>query len=105
MNLIKVLSFFWIGFIAISAHSQHKGFIKNENNTIHFKTYGKGEPLLIINGGSGMNSDGFQSLAKTLSNTNQVIIYDQRGTGQSKVTKVNSESIRLDLMISRAGQF
>ncbi len=46
-----------------------------------------------------MNSNGFISLAKIIGKSNQAIIYDQRGTGQSKMLRVDSTNITMDLMV------
>ncbi len=73
--------------------------IVSGDNTIHLKIFGEGEPILIINGGPGMNSNGFVGLAKIIGKSNQAIIYDQRGTGQSKMLKINYATITLDSMI------
>ncbi len=70
-----------------------------EHSTIHLKTYGKGTPILIINGGPGMNSNGFKTLAKAIGKSNKAIIYDQRGTGQSKALDINANTITMDLMV------
>ena len=71
-----------------------EGFaVNNDGSKTYYKTFGKGEPLLIINGGPGMNSNGFEDMAKTLGENQQTIIYDQRGTGKSKLSKLDSKSI------------
>lgn len=54
---------------------------------------------MIINGGPGMNSTGFVDLAKRLSKSNQVIIYDQRGNGKSTLVLINKSTVTMDLMI------
>ncbi|MBL7773021.1 MAG: alpha/beta hydrolase [Chitinophagaceae bacterium] len=65
----------------------------------NYRVFGHGQPILIINGGPGMNSDGFATLAKTIADLGyQTIIYDQRGTGGSKLTAVNSKTITMNLM-------
>ncbi|WP_158655342.1 alpha/beta fold hydrolase [Flavivirga eckloniae] len=79
--------------------SQIEQNIISEDNIIHYTTYGKGEPILIINGGPGMNSEGFKHLAKIIGKTNKAIIYDQRGTGQSKMSEINTSTITMDLMV------
>lgn len=67
--------------------------------TTHYQMFGKGEPILIINGGPGMNSNGFADMAKTISQLGYTtIIYDQRGTGKSVLEKVDSTTITMDLM-------
>ncbi|MEP1306942.1 MAG: alpha/beta hydrolase [Balneola sp.] len=77
---------------------QESRFIEQDGNTIHYRVFGEGIPILIINGGPGMNSDGFAGLAETLGKSYKTIIYDQRGTGKSKLNRVNSETISLELM-------
>lgn len=47
-----------------------------------------------------MNSEGFIELAKELSKKNTTIIYDQRGTGKSKLETINSATINIDLMVA-----
>ena len=66
---------------------------------VYYKTFGKGKPLLIINGGPGMNSQGFEGLAKQLSRNNKTIIYDQRGTGKSVLKTLDTNTITLERMI------
>lgn len=65
---------------------------------IHYKCFGKGEPLLIINGGPGLDCAGFIPLAKMLATNYRTIIYDQRGTGQSSIPKPDKTTVTLDLM-------
>lgn len=85
--------------ICLSTLAQKGQTIQLENSTLHFKTFGKGEPILIINGGPGMNSEGFASLAKELGKSYLAIIYDQRGTGKSKIETISSATITMDLMV------
>ena len=81
--------------------SQQSGMVMSADSTaIFYRTFGTGKPLLIINGGPGMNSDGFQGLATTLSENFRTIIFDQRGTGKSVLKKVDSTTITMELMIS-----
>ena len=83
----------------IIVYGQDEGIIKNGNNKIHYRTFGKGLPILIINGGPGMNSDGFAGLAAQLGKDYQTIIYDQRGTGKSTVENPDSTNITMKLMV------
>ena len=85
--------------VCLHSIAQTEGLIQNKNASIYYRTYGKGNPLLIINGGPGLNSEGFVGLAKELSAGNQTIIYDQRGTGRSTVIPVDSTTITMQLMI------
>ncbi|MCI5057007.1 MAG: alpha/beta hydrolase [Flavobacteriales bacterium] len=86
--------------IQCSLWAQNDHFIKHGKDIIHLTTYGQGEPVLIINGGPGMHSEGFKPLAKIIGQSNMAIIYDQRGTGKSKMNKVDSNTITMDSMIA-----
>lgn len=92
---------FLLGFLFFLGNifSQTEGYAVNADGTKTFyKTFGKGKPILIINGGPGMNSNGFEDMAKTLGENQQTIIYDQRGTGKSKLSKLDSKSISMKIM-------
>lgn len=66
---------------------------------LHFVVYGKGKPVLIINGGPGMNCEGFQTVAEKLAKLGfQSILFDQRGTGQSLLSEISEKTITLDAM-------
>ena len=79
--------------------SQESGTVNSNDEQIHYTTFGTGDPILIINGGPGMSSAGFVGLAKELSKNNRTIIYDQRGTGSSKMKLLDSSSINMEHMI------
>lgn len=93
INIFLLVITFNLGFC------QSEGYSTNtDGSQTFYKIYGKGEPLLIINGGPGMNSNGFETLAKKLSEKYQTILYDQRGTGKSVLKELNSETINMKLM-------
>lgn len=77
--------------------AQKQSFEKDSLIT-SYQTFGAGDPVLIINGGPGMNSNGFEELAELLSENNKIIIYDQRGTGGSKMPHINRSNMTIDLM-------
>lgn len=94
----KIFLFVFLMFLG-QTFAQTEGYAKNNDlSQTYYRTFGKGEPLLIINGGPGMNSNGFEDMAKTLSENQETIIYDQRGTGKSKLSKLNSKTISMKLM-------
>jgi len=91
---------FIIAFISALGFAQTEEIINSGNSKLHYKTFGKGKPILIINGGPGMNCEGFAFIAEELAKMNfQTIIYDQRGTGKSDLEKVNATTITMDLMV------
>lgn len=66
---------------------------------LHYRSFGSGPAMVIINGGPGMSSEGFAEMAQQLAPGYQTIIYDQRGTGQSTVEPVDASTITIDLMV------
>ena len=79
--------------------AQQSQFLQNGAAKIHYRSFGTGQPILIINGGPGMNSDGFINLATEMGKQYRAIIYDQRGTGKSLIQPVDSTTITLDEMV------
>jgi proline iminopeptidase len=94
----KIFLFVFLSFFGHS-FAQTEGFSKNtDSSQTYYKIFGKGSPILIINGGPGMNSNGFENMAKILAEKNQTIIYDQRGTGKSVLKELNNKTISMKLM-------
>ncbi|ESU27232.1 alpha/beta hydrolase fold protein [Flavobacterium limnosediminis JC2902] len=98
---MKKIAYIFLFLLHFSAYSQkNEDVIASGNSKLHYKTFGSGKPILIINGGPGMNCEGFGYLAEEISKFGfQTIIYDQRGTGKSVVEKINDETISMDLMV------
>jgi proline iminopeptidase len=96
---MKIL-YLTIAFFTLFGYSQTEETIISGDSKLHYKTFGSGKPILIINGGPGMNSDGFAFVAEELTKMNhQAIIYDHRGTGKSIIDNPNRENITMDLMV------
>jgi len=95
----NLLLSFLISVASLQLQGQKDGFAESNGVKIYYRTFGTGIPVLIINGGPGLNSDGFVDLAKSLSSHNKTIIYDQRGTGRSAMQKINTSTITMQLMI------
>ncbi len=86
--------------MSMSVQAQKEDIINSGNSKLYYRIFGEGKPMLIINGGPGMNSDGFSSIAQTLTQYDyQTITYDQRGTGKSTLELLNSKTITMDLMV------
>lgn len=95
----RILLFLLLGVsFPILVISQEDGFIETDDGVIHYKKYGKGEPLLIINGGPGLDCEGFMPLAELLSDKYMTILFDQRGTGKSKLKMADSTTVTMHLM-------
>jgi len=92
-----VFSLFLLTGLFLDAQSK-SGFAPSKGVNIYYEVYGSGTPMVIINGGPGFNSKGFQALAESLSEDYQAILYDQRGTGRSKMEKITADNMTMDLM-------
>jgi len=100
MSNLKFPLLFFLLLFAYCCNAQNSSFaLSSDNTAIFYRVYGTGKPLLIINGGPGMNSDGFENLAIKLSKNYQAIIYDQRGTGKSVLKLIDTTTITMKLMV------
>lgn len=85
---------------SLSAIAQESIIINGENGNIHYKSFGKGTPILIINGGPGLDCAGFEPIASEFAERGfQVIIFDQSGTGKSSVSEKNAQTIALSVIV------
>ena len=76
------------------------GFIPSGDAKIFYKVFGSGSPLLIINGGHGLDSQEFAKPAQYLAqNGFQVIIFDRRGLGQSTLENIDESTITMDAFL------
>jgi proline iminopeptidase len=84
---------------SLSGQVEHNT-VKVEDGVISYRSYGSGPTMLIINGGPGFNSNGFEALATNISKLGfQTILFDQRGTGRSKLKELNEQALSLSKMI------
>jgi proline iminopeptidase len=89
-----------LSFISFNISAQQEHLIETNDGQIRFITFGEGEPIIIINGGPGLDCSGFETVAQLFSNWGyKAIIFDQRGTGQSSLNKVDSTTLDLRSMI------
>lgn len=101
MKYFPVLLFIclFINPVGVAGQQDWSGFLKGE--LLYYKTFGKGIQVLIINGGPGMNSEGFSEVAENISEFGvRTIIYDQRGTGNAPLTEISEKTMTLDLMVA-----
>ncbi|WP_306519754.1 alpha/beta fold hydrolase [Rheinheimera sp.] len=68
---------------------------------IYYQSFGEGKPVLIINGGPGLDSEGFATVAKAVAAQGfQAILFDQRGTGRSPLPVIDKNTVTMDLMVA-----
>ena len=78
-------------------HAQVSNFdgLKSINGTkLYIKTFGNGEPLLVVHGGPGFNQTYFLPHLESLARHYTVILYDQRACGRSAIPSPDSLGLK-----------
>jgi len=82
--------------ISISLTAQTGYYIKSADGTqLHIQEFGSGQPVIILAGGPGLNAIYLKPVWDSLSLKFRCIILDQRGTGKSTTTKLDSASFMM----------
>lgn len=84
--------------IVISAHAvgQISYFITGADNTkLHVQEFGSGKPVVLLAGGPGLNPIYIEPIWKNLSAKYRCIVLDQRGTGESTLSVVDSVTVNM----------
>lgn len=76
-----------------------KSFESTDGTQIFYEDLGKGETIILLSGGPGLNSDYLKELYKVLKNKYRCIILHQRGTGKSLLKEVNKETVNMSRYI------
>lgn len=85
----------------MSVIAQKSIILQSTNGNIHFKSFGNGTPILIINGGPGLDCLGFENIASQFANRGfRAIIFDQTGTGKSTVSEKNAQTISMTTIVN-----
>jgi proline iminopeptidase len=69
--------------------------IPREGFDLWYRTYGSGQPVLVLSGGPGLDCDYMEPVAQQLAQTHQAILVEQRGTGRSRPPVVNAETVNV----------
>lgn len=75
-------------YVATAADAQKvsfEGLKKVNGNELYFKVEGEGEPILVIHGGPGLNTEYIEPHMQELAKKNKLIFFDPRSTGKSEV--------------------
>ena len=66
-----------------------------DSTKLYVQEFGSGEPIIILAGGPGLNAIYMKPVWENLSSKFRCIILDQRGTGKSILTTIDSSSVSL----------
>lgn len=81
--LLLLLSF--VSFKAVGQDVVFEGIKKVSGQTLYFKVIGKGEPMLVVHGGPGLNMQYIEPHLRYLADNYQLIFFDPRSTGESDI--------------------
>src|SRR6266850_676176 len=92
----KALSVYLVGWlIAPGALGQDADGLKKINGTsLYLKIVGRGEPIVIVHGGPGMNHSYFIPHLDKLARKYKIVFYDQRASGKSSIPSADSISLK-----------
>ena len=93
--MLLVVFSFALTFCDGSQQKIEEGYVEAENAKLYYKSIGEGEPIIIVHGGPGLSHNYLLPHLNSLSENNQLIFYDQRGSGMSEAN-VDSESITVN---------
>ncbi len=85
-------SLFLVLFISLPGLAQREGLIIGQSCNIYFQRYGTGRPILVV-GDPATPFAGSEAVAQKLSRRNQVIVYDPRGTGRTKLPRLDTSTV------------
>jgi len=91
-NIINLL----LLLVTINTFSQTEYFVTSHDQTkLHVSEIGSGEPIVILAGGPGFNAVYMETVIENLSNRYKCVVLDQRGTGKSLLSQVDSTTLTM----------
>ena len=75
--------------IPVQAHN-NEGFIHVSNSELYYKSFGEGEPIIVIHGGPVLDHSYLVPQLESLAENHRLIFYDQRACGKSPADQLPS---------------
>ena len=79
----KIVLFLLLACAAIASAPQER-FVPSRNGTLFCRTFGQGDPIIVLHGGPGLSQEYLLPQMEQLAENNLVIFYDQWGCGASQ---------------------
>jgi proline iminopeptidase len=76
-----------------------EGNLPIPGGNLHYVLRGQGEPMLVLSGGPGFSGDYMTPVASELADHWRTVLLDQRGTGTSRLDKLDSTTINQSVMV------
>ncbi len=74
-------------------------YVNVENGRLYYQKFGQGVPIIVLHGGPGLDQGYLLPQLLQFSGNNQLIFYDQRGSGRSLDTELGPEYINIDQFV------
>ena len=79
--------------------AQGDGKIPRDGFDLYYHTVGRGEPIVLLSGGPGLDADLLRPVADELGKDYACVLLEQRGTGRSRIKAVSPQTVNLKLYI------
>lgn len=76
-----------------------RGYVKIDEGKLFYQIVGKGDPIIVIHGGPGLDQGYLLPGMAALSKKHQVVFYDQRGSGRSIVSHIDPQHINTEQFV------
>jgi proline iminopeptidase len=93
-----LMCFLWINFRVNDQPAVEKGLRKINGVDLYCEVIGRGEPIVVIHGGPGLDHSYFLPQMDELAGRHRLIFYDQRASGKS-AGNLDRDAISLDLFV------
>ena len=77
-----------------------RNFIVSDGTTIHYTIKGQGLPVFLLAGGPAHSAEYMLPIMNELSKSFQAILIYQRGTGKSKLQKIDNSNVSLEIFLN-----
>ncbi len=92
-----IIVMLWLILLCFSAAAaEGPDSIVVSNAVLYYSVQGQGQPVLLLSGGPGNSADQLSDIVKHLSPTCQCILFEQRATGKSHTSPMDSTTINLN---------
>ena len=79
--------------------ASQSGHLAVSGARLYYESIGRGDPVIVVHGGPGMDHAYLRPGMDALATTHRVVFYDQRGAGRTE-GEANSRAVTLDLFMS-----
>ncbi len=76
-----------------------QGEVEVKEGHLFYQTFGRGNPIIVLHGGPGLNQEYFLPQMLELAKEHQVTFYDQRGSGKSLNASVDKQTVTVEQFV------